>query len=47
MAAFPPDMTVGPKYGLAVMTAARLEAMLLALTILSPSGQKIARGERF
>jgi hypothetical protein len=41
MVAFPPDLTVGPQYGLAVMKAAKPEAMLLALTILSPPGQKI------
>jgi ABC-type molybdate transport system substrate-binding protein len=41
MIAFPPELTVGPQYGLAVMTAARPEALLLALTILSPSGQQI------
>jgi len=34
--------------GLAVMTAARAgRRMLLALTILTPSGQKILAGERF
>jgi len=45
--AFPPELTVGPQYGLAVMTAARPEAMLLALTILSPSGQKILASNGF
>jgi molybdate transport system substrate-binding protein len=39
--AFPPELTIGPQYGLAVMKTARPEAMLLALTILSPPGQKI------
>ena len=41
MVAFPPSLTVGPQYGLAVMKDAKPEAMLLALTILSPAGQKI------
>ena len=41
MEAFPPELAVGPQYGLALMAAARPEAALLALTILSPSGQKI------
>jgi ABC-type molybdate transport system substrate-binding protein len=41
MVAFPPELTVGPQYGLAVMKTAKPEAMLLALTILSPPGQKI------
>jgi molybdate transport system substrate-binding protein len=47
MVAVPPDMTVGPQYGLAVMTAVRLEAMLLALTILTPSGQTILAANGF
>ena len=41
MVAFPPELAVGPQYGLAVMKAAKPEALLLALTILSPAGQKI------
>jgi ABC-type molybdate transport system substrate-binding protein len=41
LVAFPPELAVGPQYGLAVMAATRPEAMLLALTILSPVGQKI------
>jgi molybdate transport system substrate-binding protein len=41
MVAFPPELTIGPQYGLAVMKAAKPEAMLPALTILSPPGQKI------
>jgi ABC-type molybdate transport system substrate-binding protein len=47
MVAFPPDLTVGPQYGLAVMKAAKPEAMLLALTILSPAGQKILAANGF
>jgi molybdate transport system substrate-binding protein len=48
MTAFPPELTVGPEYGLAVIKSARPEAMLLALSILSPNGQKMlaARGFR-
>jgi molybdate transport system substrate-binding protein len=41
---FPPDLQVGPEYGLAVL---RPEALLLALTILSPEGQKIMTGHGF
>jgi ABC-type molybdate transport system substrate-binding protein len=41
MIAFPPELTVGPQYGLAVMKDAGPGAGLLALTILSPPGQKI------
>ena len=41
MTAFPPEMTTGPRYGLAVMKGAQPEAMLLALTILPPPGQAI------
>jgi ABC-type molybdate transport system substrate-binding protein len=40
LVAFPPELQVGPEYGLAVLKNARPEAMLLALTILSPIGQK-------
>jgi ABC-type molybdate transport system substrate-binding protein len=47
MVAFPPELTVGPQYGLAVMKAAKPEAMLLALTILSPPGQKILAASGF
>jgi ABC-type molybdate transport system substrate-binding protein len=36
----PEELQVGPEYGLAVLKDAPPEAMLLALTILSPSGQK-------
>jgi molybdate transport system substrate-binding protein len=43
---FPQELQVGPEYGLAVLKDARPGAMLLALMILSPIGQKIlaARG---
>jgi ABC-type molybdate transport system substrate-binding protein len=47
MIAFPPELTVGPQYGLAVMKTAKPEAMLLALTILSPPGQKILAANGF
>jgi ABC-type molybdate transport system substrate-binding protein len=38
---FPPDLATGPQYGLAVLKDAKPEGVLLALTILSPAGQKI------
>jgi molybdate transport system substrate-binding protein len=38
--AFPPALQVGPEYGLAVLKDAPPEALLLALAILSPQGQK-------
>jgi len=38
---FPPDLQIGPEYGLAVLKDAQPAALLLALTILSPEGQKI------
>ena len=47
MVTFPPELTVGPQYGLAVMKEARPEAMLLALAILSPLGQKILASNGF
>jgi molybdate transport system substrate-binding protein len=47
MVAFPPDLTVGPQYGLAVMKAVKPQALLLALTILSPEGQKILAASGF
>jgi ABC-type molybdate transport system substrate-binding protein len=47
MTAFPPDMSIGPQYGLAVIDKARPGAMLLALTILSPEGQKILAAAGF
>jgi ABC-type molybdate transport system substrate-binding protein len=45
---FPPDLRVGPEYGLAVLKDAQPAALSLALAILSPAGQKImaARGFR-
>jgi molybdate transport system substrate-binding protein len=41
LVALPTNLQVGPEYGLAVMKDAPQETMLLALTILSPAGQKI------
>jgi molybdate transport system substrate-binding protein len=38
---FPPELQIGPEYGLAVLKDAQPAALLLALTILSPEGQKI------
>jgi len=38
---FPPGLQIGPEYGLAVLKDARPAALLLALTILSPEGQRI------
>jgi molybdate transport system substrate-binding protein len=38
---FPPNLQIGPEYGLAVLKDAPPAAYLLALTILSPEGQKI------
>jgi molybdate transport system substrate-binding protein len=38
---FPPDLQIGPEYGLAVLKDAQPAALLLALTILSPEGQAI------
>ena len=38
---FPPDLQIGPEYGLAILKEARPAASLLALAILSPEGQKI------
>jgi ABC-type molybdate transport system substrate-binding protein len=38
---FPPELQVGPQYALAVVKDARPAALLLALTILSPDGQKV------
>jgi molybdate transport system substrate-binding protein len=38
---FPPNLQVGPEYGLAVMNNAPPEAAMLALTILSPEGQAV------
>lgn len=47
MMPFPADLAVGPQYGLAVIDKARPGAMLLALTILSPEGQKILAAAGF
>ena len=47
MVAFPPELTVGPQYGLAVIKGAKPDSMLLALTILSPAGQKILAANGF
>jgi molybdate transport system substrate-binding protein len=44
---FPARLRIGPEYGLAVMKDARPEAALLALTILSPEGQKIMADRGF
>jgi molybdate transport system substrate-binding protein len=38
---FPPELQVGPEYGMAVLKDAQPAASLLALTILSPEGQKV------
>lgn len=38
---FPPNLQIGPEYGLALLKDARPQASLLALAILSPEGQKI------
>ena len=47
MVAFPPELTVGPQYGLSIMKTAKPNSMLLALTILSPPGQKILAASSF
>jgi ABC-type molybdate transport system substrate-binding protein len=47
MVQFPADLQVGPEYGLAVLNGAQPAAMLLALTILSPEGQKIMLAHGF
>ena len=47
LVSLPPDLRIGPQYGLAVMKGARPEAALLALTILSPEGQKILSDRGF
>jgi molybdate transport system substrate-binding protein len=41
LVAFPPQLQVGPEYALAVLKDAQPGALMLALTILSPAGQKI------
>ncbi len=47
LVAFPPALQVGPEYGLAVLRNAPPEALLLALTILSPAGQKVLADHGF
>jgi len=47
LTAFPSQLQVGPEYGLAVLKGAPPEAMMLALTILSPIGQKILADHGF
>jgi ABC-type molybdate transport system substrate-binding protein len=47
MTPFPPELATGPQYGLAVMKDARPEGLLLALSILSPAGQKILLANGF
>ena len=44
---FPPELQVGPEYGLAVLKDARPGALMLALTILSPAGQKVLADRGF
>ena len=44
---FSSDLQVGPEYGLAVMKDARPGALMLALTILSPEGQKVLADRGF
>jgi hypothetical protein len=41
LVALPPELQVGPEYGLAVLKNAHPDASMLALTILSPAGQKV------
>jgi ABC-type molybdate transport system substrate-binding protein len=38
---FPSQLQVGPEYALAVLKDAKPGALMLALTILSPAGQKL------
>ncbi len=47
LVAFPPALQVGPEYGLAVLNNAPPEALLLALTILSPQGQTVLADRGF
>lgn len=47
MTPFPPELATGPQYGLAVMKDTRPGSLLLALTILSPAGQKILLAHGF
>jgi len=44
---FPSELRVGPEYGLAVLKNAHPAAALLALTILSPEGQKVMAEKGF
>jgi molybdate transport system substrate-binding protein len=44
---FPPELRVGPEYGLALLKDAQPAAAMLALTILSPAGQKILADRGF
>jgi molybdate transport system substrate-binding protein len=44
---FPAELRVGPEYGLALLKDAQPAAALLALTILSPEGQKILADRGF
>lgn len=44
---FPPELQVGPEYGLVVLKDARPAALLLALTILSPAGQSVMERHGF
>lgn len=43
----PPELNVGPEYGLALIRNARPESAALALFILSPDGQKILKRHGF
>jgi molybdate transport system substrate-binding protein len=47
LVSFPPRLQVGPEYALAVLKDARPGAQMLALTILSPAGQKILAEHAF
>ena len=47
VADFPPELNVGPEYGLALLKNANPAAAMLALTILSPAGQKILADHGF
>jgi molybdate transport system substrate-binding protein len=47
MIEFPAELQVGPEYGMAVLKDAQPMALLLALTILSPSGQEILTKQGF
>jgi molybdate transport system substrate-binding protein len=47
MTPFPQELATGPQYGLAMMKDAQPEGFLLALSILSPPGQKILAANGF